>query len=205
MPGRLPPVNAQAKRGMLRAAHQFEKCDHRFRPRRRACRHGAGPHQRLERRAHSPRPYRDSAGDHSLGGRVRREVMIEEALSRAGAAEDIDEMLAEFLVHYEANIAAESRPFLGAVASLETLAASGARLAICTNKCEYRTRKLLEALGLQHYFKRHRRPRHLRRIEARPGAPHPGDRAATRPKPSWWATATSTSPRQKVPGCPRSR
>jgi phosphoglycolate phosphatase-like HAD superfamily hydrolase len=49
--------------------------------------------------------------------------MIEEALRRAGAAEDIDEMLAEFLVHYEANIAAESRPFLGAVASLETLAA----------------------------------------------------------------------------------
>jgi len=76
--------------------------------------------------------------------------MIEEALRRAGAAEDIDEMLAEFLVHYEANIAAESRPFLGAVASLETLAASGARLAICTNKREYLTRKLLEALGLQH-------------------------------------------------------
>ncbi len=79
-------------------------------------------------------------------------VMIEEALRRAGAAEDIDEMLAEFLVHYEANIAAESKPFPGAVATLETLAASGARLAICTNKREYLTRKLLEALGLQHYF-----------------------------------------------------
>jgi phosphoglycolate phosphatase len=79
-------------------------------------------------------------------------VMIEEALRRAGAAEDIDEMLAEFLAHYEANIAAESRPFPGAVASLEALAASRARLAICTNKREYLTRKLLEALGLQHYF-----------------------------------------------------
>ena len=79
-------------------------------------------------------------------------VMIEEALRHAGAAEDIDEMLAEFLVHYEANIAAESRPFPGAVASLEMLAASGARLAICTNKREYLTRKLLEALSLQHYF-----------------------------------------------------
>jgi phosphoglycolate phosphatase len=51
--------------------------------------------------------------------------MIEEALRRAGAAEDIDEMLAEFLAHYEANIAAESRPFPGAVASLEALAAQG--------------------------------------------------------------------------------
>lgn len=79
-------------------------------------------------------------------------VMIEEALRRAGAAEDIDEMLTEFLVHYEANIAAESRPFPGAVASLETLAAAGAKLAVCTNKREYLSRKLLEALGLKHYF-----------------------------------------------------
>ena len=36
-------------------------------------------------------------------------VMIEEALRRAGAAEDIDEMLAEILVHYEAKIAAEEQ------------------------------------------------------------------------------------------------
>jgi len=78
--------------------------------------------------------------------------MIEEALRRAGAAEDIDEMLAKFLVHYEANIAAESRPFPGAVASRETLAKAGARLAVCTNKREYLSRKLLEALGLRHYF-----------------------------------------------------
>src|SRR6476646_11407737 len=61
-------------------------------------------------------------------------------------------MLAEFLVHYEANIAAESRPFPGAVASLETLAAAGAKLAVCTNKREYLSRKLLEALDLQQYF-----------------------------------------------------
>jgi phosphoglycolate phosphatase-like HAD superfamily hydrolase len=135
----------------------------------------------LTRRGHTAIPQETIRSAVGFGARV----MIEEALRRAGAAEDIDEMLAEFLVHYEANIAAESRPFLGAVASLETLAASGARLAICTNKCEYLTRKLLEALGLQHYFKRHRRPRHLRRIEARPGAPHPGDRAGRRrPVPS---------------------
>jgi phosphoglycolate phosphatase len=78
--------------------------------------------------------------------------MIEDAVRRAGAQEDIDEMLADFLVHYEANIAAESRPFPGAVASLETLAAAGARLAVCTNKREYLSTKLLSELGLQHYF-----------------------------------------------------
>lgn len=63
-------------------------------------------------------------------------VMMEEALRRASTAEDIDEMLNEFLVHYEANIAAESRPFPSVVASLETLAAAGAKLAVCNNKRE---------------------------------------------------------------------
>ena len=38
-------------------------------------------------------------------------IMIEEALRRAGAEDDVDRMLTEFLVHYEANIAAESGPF----------------------------------------------------------------------------------------------
>jgi phosphoglycolate phosphatase len=79
-------------------------------------------------------------------------VMIEDALRRAGAHENIDEMLADFLVHYEANIAAESRPFPGAVASLEALTRTGARLAVCTNKREYLSRKLLAALDLDRYF-----------------------------------------------------
>src|SRR5262245_60086281 len=102
----------------------------------------------LIRRGHAAIPQETIRSAVGFGARV----MIEEALRRAGAAEDIEEMLSEFLVPYEANIAAESRPFPGAVASLEALAASGARLAICTNKREYLTRKLLEALGLQHYF-----------------------------------------------------
>jgi phosphoglycolate phosphatase len=79
-------------------------------------------------------------------------VMIEEALRRAGAQEDVDQMLVEFLVHYEENIANESRPFPGAVAALESLAARGATLAICTNKREHLSRKLLKALDLTGYF-----------------------------------------------------
>jgi phosphoglycolate phosphatase len=62
-------------------------------------------------------------------------------------------MLAEFLVHYEANIAAESRPFPGAVAALEAFAAQGAILAVCTNKREHLSRRLLQALGIDHYFR----------------------------------------------------
>jgi hypothetical protein len=46
--------------------------------------------------------------------------MIEEGLRRAGAHED-QPVVTEFLVHYEANIADETRSFPGAVTSLEAL------------------------------------------------------------------------------------
>ena len=62
---------------------------------------------------------------------------------------DVDEMLADFLVHYEANIAVESRPFPGALAALDQLASAGARLAVCTNKREHLTLRLLAELGLE--------------------------------------------------------
>jgi phosphoglycolate phosphatase len=80
-------------------------------------------------------------------------VMIEEALRMARTGGDVDRMLAEFIVHYEANIAAESRPFPGAVAALERLSAAGATLAVCTNKRERLTRKLLQALEMEGYFR----------------------------------------------------
>jgi phosphoglycolate phosphatase len=83
-----------------------------------------------------------------LGARV----MIEEALRRSGVTDDVDGMLAEFLIHYEANIARESRPFPGAVAALEALASGGARLAVRTNKREYLSRRLLQALEPEGYF-----------------------------------------------------
>lgn len=83
-----------------------------------------------------------------LGARA----MIEEGLRRANAVDDVDQMLAEFLVHYESNIAAESRPFPGALDALESLASAGALLAICTNKREYLTRALLRALDIESRF-----------------------------------------------------
>jgi phosphoglycolate phosphatase len=78
--------------------------------------------------------------------------MIEEGLRRDGVTDDIDRMLAEFLVHYEANIASESRPFPGALAALERLTNEGATLAVCTNKQEYLSRLLLQALDMEDYF-----------------------------------------------------
>jgi phosphoglycolate phosphatase len=102
----------------------------------------------MTRRGHAPVPAETVRACVGHGARV----MIEQALRRAGASDDVDRLLAEFLVHYEANIAAESRPFPGAVGALERLLAQGATLAVCTNKREYLSRKLLEELDLARYF-----------------------------------------------------
>jgi phosphoglycolate phosphatase len=102
----------------------------------------------LERRGHAPIAAETIRTCVGHGARI----MIEEALRRTGASDDVDRMLAEFLIHYEANIAHDSRPFPGAVAALEALAARGSTLAVCTNKREYLSRKLLEELGLARYF-----------------------------------------------------
>jgi phosphoglycolate phosphatase len=102
----------------------------------------------LTRRGHAPISVETIRACVGHGARI----MIEEGLRRAGAEDDVDQMLAEFLVHYAANIASESRPYPGAVAALESLAAQGARLAVCTNKREHLSRRLLEALQLEGYF-----------------------------------------------------
>jgi phosphoglycolate phosphatase len=102
----------------------------------------------LIRRGHAPISAATVRSAVGLGARA----MIEEGLRQAGVSDDIEPMLAEFLLHYDANIAAESRPFPGALASLEILKTRGATLAVCTNKREYLARKLLAALRLDRYF-----------------------------------------------------
>jgi phosphoglycolate phosphatase len=87
----------------------------------------------------------------AAAGRGAR-AMIEEALRLTRVEDDVDQMLADFLTHYEANIATESRPFPGALEALDRLAASGATLAVCTNKRERLTRLLLEALEIENHF-----------------------------------------------------
>lgn len=103
----------------------------------------------LTRRGHAPVPAETIRACVGHGARI----MIEEGLRRSGANDDVDQMLAEFLVHYEANIAEQSRPFPGAVAALDSLAAHGATLAVCTNKREHLSRRLLQALRIDGYFR----------------------------------------------------
>ncbi len=87
----------------------------------------------------------------SFGAR-RMIVEVTRARGLALGEADIDRLLAEFLVHYEANIARTSRPFAGAEALLDALDTAGCRLAICTNKRESLSIRLLTELALHHRF-----------------------------------------------------
>ena len=81
--------------------------------------------------------------------------MITEALLVAqhhASEAEVDAGLERFLAYYTENIALMSRPFPGTEAALDRFAAQGARLAVCTNKREALTYKLLDALKLTQRF-----------------------------------------------------
>ena len=74
------------------------------------------------------------------------------AAGRVVGDEPPDGLRRRFLAHYADCLADSTRPFPGAVAALETLAAAGRRLAVCTNKSEATSRALLDRLGLSRFF-----------------------------------------------------
>jgi phosphoglycolate phosphatase len=65
---------------------------------------------------------------------------------------DIDRMTADFIDYYAENIAVASRPFEGLDRALDDLTASGCRLAVCTNKLEWLSKRLLDQLQLSPRF-----------------------------------------------------
>ncbi len=88
-----------------------------------------------------------------IGGGARG--MIEKALKaegRNGAKPELDRMFGAFIDHYAAHIADHSRPFPALEPALDRLAGEGHRLAVCTNKLEWLSVRLLEALQLTRYF-----------------------------------------------------
>ncbi len=81
--------------------------------------------------------------------------MIMKALEIRGAertSPEIDEMLARFLGYYADNIAVDSRAFPQVQQVLERYRASGCKLAVCTNKLEQLSRRLLAALDVLPLF-----------------------------------------------------
>lgn len=88
-----------------------------------------------------------------IGGGAKR--LLERGLAaegrRVGQAE-LDRLYAEYVALYADHIAEESRPFPGLEGVLTQLAAQGARLAVCTNKLEWLSVKLLDQLDLSNRF-----------------------------------------------------
>jgi phosphoglycolate phosphatase len=88
-----------------------------------------------------------------IGAGARR--LIErglEADGRQAGADDIARMTADFIEYYAAHIAELSKPFEGLDDALEVMAARGYRFAVCTNKLEWLSKRLLDELGLSNRF-----------------------------------------------------
>jgi len=88
-----------------------------------------------------------------IGAGARK--LIERGLElegRAASVEDITRLTADFIDYYAAHIAEASRPFDGLESALDDLTARGCRLAVCTNKLEWLSKRLLDALGLSPRF-----------------------------------------------------
>jgi phosphoglycolate phosphatase len=88
-----------------------------------------------------------------IGGGARG--MIEKALileRRSAASADVDALYAPFVAHYAEHIADRSQPFPGLEAALDELAHAGHRLAVCTNKLEWLSKRLLDTMRLSGRF-----------------------------------------------------
>jgi len=105
----------------------------------------------LEREGLPPVPLQSARN--MIGAGARK--MIERGLEsedRAMTVRDIDRMTADFIGYYAENIAVASRPFEGLEDALDDLTASGCRLAVCTNKLEWLSKRLLDQLDLSPRF-----------------------------------------------------
>jgi len=71
---------------------------------------------------------------------------------RAVSIEDMNRLTADFIDYYAAHIAEGSRPFEGLEDALDDLTGRGYRLAVCTNKLEWLSKRLLDELGLTPRF-----------------------------------------------------
>ncbi len=105
----------------------------------------------LVREKMSPLPL-DSARN-LIGAGARR--LLErglEAENRQVTPAEMAKLTEDFIAYYADHIADESRPFDGLEATLDNLAGRGYRLAVCTNKLEWLSRRLLDRLGLTPRF-----------------------------------------------------
>src|SRR6201995_6080774 len=105
----------------------------------------------LDREGLPPMPLH--AARNLIGAGARK--LIERGLEvegRAATVGDIDRMTRDFIAYYADHIAEGSRPFEGLEGALDALAARGCRLAGCTNKLEWVSKRLLDQMRLSPRF-----------------------------------------------------
>ena len=98
-------------------------------------------------------PVAYSDGRRMIGGGILG--MIKRALNAEGhypAKLEIDRIFRTFVDHYGAHIAERSRPFPHVDSVLDRLCGEGCRLAVCTNKLESLSVRLLGELKLSRHF-----------------------------------------------------
>ena len=105
----------------------------------------------LDREGLPPVPLASARNMIGAGARklIERGLEVE---GRTMTVKEIDAMTAAFIDHYAEHIADASRPFEGLEAVLDDLAANGCVLAVCTNKLEWLSKRLLDRLGLSQRF-----------------------------------------------------
>ena len=89
---------------------------------------------------------------HMVGHGAR--ALLQKGLAATGAVSEalVEQGFPIFLAHYETHIADLTRPFPGVEQALDSLAADGVRLAVCTNKLESLTHKFIAAIGWEGRF-----------------------------------------------------
>ena len=105
----------------------------------------------LDREGLSPVPLKSARNMIGAGARklIERGLELE---GRVMSVSDVDRLLRDFIDYYAAHIADASRPFEGLEAALDDLGAQGYRFAVCTNKLEWLSKRLLDELGLSPRF-----------------------------------------------------
>ena len=99
-------------------------------------------------------PVVPAAAVHDVIGAGARAIIARgfEAARREITPAHSDELFALFLGLYAEHLCVHSRLFPGALAALDALGTTGYRLAVCTNKVEAHSVRLLEALGVADRF-----------------------------------------------------
>ena len=105
----------------------------------------------LDREGLPPVPLHSARNMIGAGARklIERGLELE---GRAMSVGDVDRLTRDFIDYYAAHIADASRPFEGLEAALDDLGAQGYQFAVCTNKLEWLSKRLLDELGLSPRF-----------------------------------------------------